>query len=203
MCPPHRKVSNFNGNAVGTRKPKPDGIGENMSNDPSSLTESVFSSFQELQNAAEMLNSVSDELGKSIACIDDSLRKLNLGISVWVGVTGWDNTQEGGDDFWAEEIGYAKFNGKWGLCLRRREGTYRNPDDESIEVWAFNDAPRVQRLEALDKITELLQRLNDEAAKVTKRVQARLADVQVVANVLSTPRLRPRPITARNDGGAK
>jgi len=174
-----------------------------MSNDPSPLAESASSSFQNLQNAAEMLNSVSDELGKSITRIDDSLRKLNLGIAVWLSVMDWDNTREGGDDFWAEEIGYAKFNGKWGLCLRRREGTYSNPDNESIEVWAFNDAPRMQRVESLDKITELLQKLNDEAAKVTKRVQARLADVQVVANALSTPRLRPRPVTANSDGGAK
>jgi hypothetical protein len=163
--------------------------------DPATLAQSVSSSFQKLHDAAGSLNIVSDELGKHIARIDESLRKLNLGITVWVSVSGWDNNDEGGSNFWSEEVGYAKINGKWGVCLRRVEGSFSHPDHDSIEIWAFNDAPRVQRLDALDKIPDLLQKLSVEAEKLTTRVKSRLSDVQVVANALGPQRLPMRPVT--------
>jgi len=164
--------------------------------DPSTLSESVSSSFQSLHNAAATLNSVSDELGKFIARIDESLRKLNLGITVWVKVSGWDNSGDGDTGFWTEQIGYAKVNGRWGLCLRRVVGDYRYPEQDSEEIWAFNDAPRVQRLDALDKITDLLQKLSNEADTMTARVLERLADVEAVANAVA-----PLPLVIKRNGG--
>src|SRR5271170_7719142 len=123
--------------------------------DPSALAENVSISFQKLHDAAGTLNSVSDELGKFITRIDESLRKLNIGLTVWVRVSGWDNHDEGGTEFWLEQVGYTKIKSKWGLCLRRVDGDYQYPDHDSEEIWPFNDAPRAQRLEALDKIAEL------------------------------------------------
>jgi hypothetical protein len=171
-----------------------------MANAPSALAESVSASFQKLHDAAGTLNNVSDELGKSITCIDESLRKLNLGITAWVEVSGWDDTVEGGFSYSSEDVGYAKINGKWGICLRKLAGNHQYPDSDSVEIWAFSDAPRIQRLQALDKIPNLLQKLSDEAATITARLQARLADVQVIADTVSSKpiqRLPIRPVTAK------
>ena len=48
------------------------------------LSERVASYYAQLTSAAKDLNSISDELGKSIAEIDMALKKLNLGVAVWV-----------------------------------------------------------------------------------------------------------------------
>jgi hypothetical protein len=158
-----------------------------MPHDPAALAESVSASFRKLHVAAGTLNNVSDELGKSITRIDESLRKLNLGITAWVEVSSWE--EDDGFDFTSEGVGYAKIKGNWGICLRKVEGNRQYPDRDSVELWAFNDAPRIQRLKALDKIPDLLQNLSDEAAKITLKLQARLADVQIIADTVS-----PRPM---------
>lgn len=84
-----------------------------------------------------------------------------------------------------EELGYAKINGKWGIALRVRSGDGQHPEyEESVETWLFNEAARPLRLKAIKKIPELLNKLNEEAAKVTKELQAKLADAQTVAGAV-------------------
>jgi prefoldin subunit 5 len=146
--------------------------------DPTSLSESVSASFRELSSAAESLNSVSDALSKAVADIDDGLKKLNLGIEAWVSVCA--GTDHRDATYWSRDLGYAKVNGKWGIALREVEGSHVN-DDHEIEEWLFNDAARSSRLEAIKKIPELLSKLQEEAAKVTKMLQTNLVDAQAVA----------------------
>jgi hypothetical protein len=148
----------------------------------STLAQKVASSFSVLSSAASDLNAVSDKLGKSVTEIDAALKKLNLGIAVWVKVVEGESTDQFQDSsFWSEDLGYAKINGKWGLSLRRVDGDYRSPDEERVEAWLFSDAPRALRLTAIDKIPELLEELSRNAVKYTVQIQNKLADVQSVA----------------------
>lgn len=144
-----------------------------------SLSERVASSYNELSSAASVLNAVSDELGKSILELDAALRKLNLGISFWTRFQGADPAAED-SSYWSEDIGYAKISGKWGIGLRTVAGDM-NRDDEVIEEWPFNDAPRSLRLSAVDKIPELLEKLSKEAVKTTDKIRGKLAGVREVA----------------------
>lgn len=158
-----------------------------MPKDEAPLLERVASYYSQLSTVAADLNAVSDELGKSIAEIDTALKKLNLGITTWVSI------KKGGGDgyhddfsFWSRDIGYAKVDSRWGISLRKVDGDYHDPDDEKIEEWLFNDAPRSLRLEAIDKIPELLERLSAEAVKTTKDIRARLSDAQAVAGAVKS-----------------
>ncbi|MGA2592653.1 MAG: hypothetical protein ABSH32_22300 [Bryobacteraceae bacterium] len=85
----------------------------------------VQNSFRQLAAAAANLNSVSDELGKSIEELDTDLKKLNLGISAWVTI--FEDQAEGGEHWYTEQIGYTKINNKWGIALRTCSGDYSYP----------------------------------------------------------------------------
>ena len=104
------------------------------------------------------MNKVSDELGELIAKIDEALKKLNLGVSVWIKIVAY-GADPGNDEFWeqTDKIGYAKVNGKWGISLRTDQMDVRD-GEERAEQWLFNDAPRLMRLSAIEKIPELLER---------------------------------------------
>jgi hypothetical protein len=158
-----------------------------MPADPTSLLERVSSSYSKLLLVANDLNVVSDELGKSVAQIDDGLRKLNLGVTSWVTIYSEDSDDPQNPTFWSEDLGYAKVSGKWGICIRRLDGNYQDSYGETESRWAFNEASRTLRLAAIDKIPELLESLSKEAAETTLKIKAKLHDVQSVASTVNPP----------------
>lgn len=161
-----------------------------MTIDETPLPQRVASCYSALSAAAKELNSISDELGKSIAEIDVALKKLNLGVAVWIPIRG-DDGGPNESSFWSEDLGYAKIGSTWGICLRRVTGDHM-ADRETVEPWLFNDAPRTLRISAIEKIPDLLERLSTEATKTTKRIRAKLSDAQVVAQAVKDAATTPR-----------
>jgi hypothetical protein len=159
-----------------------------MTTDPRTLSERVSSSYSKLALVAKDLNAVSDELGQSVAQIDLSLKNLNLGITVWVKIRDWDYGESGDYEHWSEHLGYAKLSGKWGIGLKRVEGNHNHPEHDSIEEWPFNEAPRALRLEAIEKIPELLEQLSAQATAAAKNIREKLADVKAVVGAVNTPK---------------
>ena len=157
-----------------------------MYSDQVSLSARVSASYLELSSIASDLNAISDALGKAVSDIDEGLKKLNIGVTAWVRVDSfYGGEHRENRTYRIEEVGYSKFNGKWGIGLRTRSGDEAYPDElEAVEEWAFNEAARTLRLRAIEKIPELLMKLSEEAAKVTKELKAKLAHAQAVAGAL-------------------
>lgn len=152
-----------------------------------SLIEKVEFSYRKLSTAASELNFVSDELGKCVSEMDSALKKLNLGITVWVLIRG-DQDEVG---FWSEDLGYQKIAGKWGIALRTVSGSHGGEDEAAVETWLFNDAPRSLRLSAIAKIPALLEQLSAEAAKVAGEISKSLDDVKKVAAAVTKTAQEP------------
>jgi hypothetical protein len=146
------------------------------------LVSRVEASYRKLSAVASDLNFTSDELGKSISELDSALKKLNLGVSVWVTVRHEDNPDNGW--FRAEELGYDKIDGTWGIGLRIRSGEYNDPSSELSEWWRFNEGPRSLRLSAIEDLPELMEELSSAADETAKKIRSRLAEVQEVAGVI-------------------
>jgi superfamily II DNA/RNA helicase len=171
-----------------------------------SLVARVQSSYRKLSEVASELNTVSDSLGNIIADLDLALKKLNLGITVWVKLRGDDDPET--YDHWREEIGYAKIGGKWGVALQTVTGNYQHPDRDYVEKWLFNDAPRQLRLSSLVYIPELLEKLSEHAANATKQIAEKLQTTHELVNAIkeaaadsrnsAQPTIRLRPTTARH-----
>ena len=145
------------------------------------LRERVSVTFEKLAASAAELNAVSDEIAKPIHAIDAALQKLNLGVSAWVRVVGGDDHPDG-DFWWDRSIGYDKVDRRWGIAIRARSG-YSDRLEE--DVWRFDAAPRSYRLEALDKLPELLEQLVDTASKTAKALKSKITVAEQVATTIS------------------
>ena len=168
-----------------------------MPNDETTLPERVSQFYSQLSATAKDLNDISDELGKCIGEIDVALKKLNLGVSVWVPINE-DNGSPEESWYWSEDIGYAKVGANWGICLRRVAGDYQGGDEaEREESWLFNDAPRALRILAIGKIPTLLEKLSKEAVVTANEIRARLTDAKAVADAVKTAANQNRGPIAR------
>ena len=142
-----------------------------------SLAERLASAYKRLAASSEELNAASDEFTKPIAQLDAALQVLNLGVITWQKVIG------GEDDYanhWRREVGYARVGGKWGLAIRAIAGNH-NVDDDSQEQWLFSEAPRSYRIEAIEKIPDLLEELIKNADKTTKKLKETTVEARELA----------------------
>ena len=145
-------------------------------------TARVERAFKKLSTSAEALNIASDDLSKAIAPLDAALKKLGLGVSAWVKITG----NSDNDEWWSRDLGYARVNGKWGIALRDVSGHYQHPNDDDGETWLFNEAPRWLRIEGSTKLPDLLEKLIEQAEDTTKKVRARAVQVTELASIITS-----------------
>ena len=153
------------------------------------LQKQIHSSYEQLASAAQKLNTVSNKLGTSISKVESVLCRLNVGVPAWV--TAKTCHSEDGLFYKLEEIGYDKIRKDWCLAIRLRSGHEDGPDDESIEVWPFNEAPRRLRIGAVVMLPQLLDELTKEAQKTTEKIQAKLEIADQFADLFldaSTPK---------------
>jgi hypothetical protein len=134
--------------------------------------------FKQLSEVATDLNRASDELSKPIGVCEVSLKKLNLGVPAWV--TTSKGTDERGE-WWDRGIGYTRLKGLWSISLRTRLGDQVTTEEE---VWAFNEAPRWLRIEAVAKLPELLDALLRQAQETTTKIRARIAQTNELAEAI-------------------
>jgi hypothetical protein len=143
----------------------------------------IAQSFKDLAISAAQLNAASDELARAIAPIDAALKKLNIGVTVWHQYVG---SEEQNGDYWGRRIGYAKIGGKWGVSLSIVSGNVQyTPDDDDPEEWLYNDAPRWMRIEAVDHIPSLLEKLVKQVNKTTADLARKSEQARELAETLS------------------
>ena len=137
---------------------------------------SIHQRFATLSSAAADLNKASDELSKAITVLDDSLQKLNLGITAWVVYL--DRIQEDCPSYDRDELGYARINGKWGLAIHRITGDADSGEHQEKGSWPFNEAPREMRVLAVNAVPSLLHALTERALNTTRTLSLKVQDVR-------------------------
>lgn len=149
-----------------------------------SAPERVLASFRQLSTSATNLNHASDELRDTISAFDAALKKLNLGISAWVTISG---NEDVNGDFWSRDLGYAKIGDTWGIALRDVTGNHNDPEAgyTTHEEWLFNDAPRWMRVEGVGKITDLLESLTKQADTTTQKIKKKTLEAKELAAAIS------------------
>lgn len=152
-----------------------------MTSSDSKVTK-IQTHFKALSEASPSLNTASDELTKSVAILDESLKKLNIGLTVWVSFR-FRGPFQGSDPYDEDQIGYCKVNGTWGIALRHIWG--EEPDWFNEEgPWLFHDASREMRLYSVDKIPDVIEALAKEALSTTKQIQEKTKQVLELASVV-------------------
>jgi hypothetical protein len=139
--------------------------------------------YQALAVISTSLNNASDELTKSVSVLDESLKKLNVGLSAWVSFR---SRTVSGDQYDEDQIGYCKVDGKWGIALRRIWGDYTEEGSGEEGPRLFNDASREWRILAADKIPEVIEALSQQASETTKKVQEKARVVGELASAIES-----------------
>jgi prefoldin subunit 5 len=142
----------------------------------------IAASYKALAASAQALNAASDELSKPIADVDAVLKQLNLGLTVWEKIQGLD--EDGYGNFWSRDVGYAKVGGKWGIAIRTTEGNHNN-DAFDDEEWLFDNAPRTYRIDAIEKIPELLDKLIKASDKTARKLKEKAVEARELATALT------------------
>ena len=141
--------------------------------------------FQALSEIAAELNAASDGLTKTVALLDEALKKLNVGLTVWVAFSSLgDENQPYLYDL--DQIGYCKVNGTWGLALRRIWGDESQDWQNEDGPWLFNDASRELRLRSVDSIPKVIGELAKEAFNTTKKIQEKTKEVLELAEAIAS-----------------
>jgi len=123
--------------------------------------------FEKLIQSSTNLNVVTDELGRAIREIDETLQTLNLGISAWVTV------QE--SSVRTIQIGYTKVGDNWGLAFKE---IYTSSNER--QVWLFNHSPRSLRIEHAGKISEVFDALHQRCVEFTAQIWKRVDEVKEI-----------------------
>jgi len=137
----------------------------------------IQSNIQALSSAANSLNKASDELSEIVIFLDEALRKMNIGLSHWVTVGNWSDELRNARN----ELGYDKVNGKWGLSLRTIRNDISLAPPPRRDEWAFNDAPRDMRLQAVDQIPDLIEGLSKKAFDLAAKIDEKTNKVRELA----------------------
>jgi hypothetical protein len=157
--------------------------------------ERVQRAVQQLPTVAAALNAATDALGNSVSKLDALLKKFSLGVPTWVSFS----SHRGDEGYYKEDIGYSKLNGRWGIAIRTVSGDFANPDDD-IEQWPFNDAPRLLRVNAVEKIPELLDALIEKSEEMTKAIAVKAGEVDALTKAMSALVEQPSKLTAQAQG---
>jgi hypothetical protein len=156
---------------------------ENVPAPEMSPAERIAESYKRLAASAQVLSSKSDEFSKIIETFDATFKKLNLGLTAWERIRGDDD--DGHGNYWSEDVGYAKINGRWGIAIRERSGNH-NYDRHDNEEWLFNDAPRTLRISAIDQIPDLIDKLIKAADKTTRKIDEKMTQAQELVKALNS-----------------
>jgi hypothetical protein len=141
------------------------------------------SSYEKLSSSARSLNAGTDELTKLGTSFDAALKKLNLGIDAWIEMACGSN--EMGTRSYYDQLGYAKISGKWAVGIRQVERDEHSGDEEVTQEWFFADAPRELRISAVNRMPELIQKLQEEAQRTSERINDTLENARAVLMALN------------------
>ena len=136
---------------------------------------------KQLSVASEALNNVSDVFNEQVKTIEEALASYNLGVTAWAPACSLDEADSADDGshitFTREiSVGYEKWQGKW--CLKVHSWI---PDFEISEEWVLRDAPRERRMQAIDGIPKLLEKLIEAAQKLTAEVSKKTTEARMLA----------------------
>jgi hypothetical protein len=145
-------------------------------------SERMAAALKRLVDSSKQLNAASDDLAVHVCEVDDALRALNIGIRTYVTYRHLDHPD---NTYYEEFIAFKKGTRGWGIAVGTRTGP-QGADWEEVEYdeWPFNEAPRELRIEAVDALPELVEKLVVAADHTTKRMIVKTAVARELADVV-------------------
>jgi hypothetical protein len=99
-------------------------------------------------------------------------------------VEAWSDEEGLSSGVW--RLAYGKMAGKWGFFIEYLTEDLR-AGHEDYESWLFKDAPREQRIKAVEKIPLLLEALVKKSTDVASDIEGKLSYAKSLASALPAP----------------
>lgn len=132
------------------------------------VVERVAGIYVELAATAKEVNEASDELRKVVDVLETALERLNLGVETWVQVS----VAEFPDSTFEQHLlGYVKLGKQWKLALKASEGPLGDENYITSTTSAFNDAPRFDRVRAVEKFPDLFEQLVKQGRETAAKIK--------------------------------
>lgn len=144
-------------------------------------TKKTPSQIEALSDTAKNINKASRRLTEAIDQVNAALKKLNMGIPVWMPT--WSGPDIPGQVQESEEIGYAKLKGKWGVCIRL--SVELGGPEPDVTEWHFEDAPRELRLRNIRYLHQLVVAMNEQGNKAANAIDKEAVEAEKLAGILS------------------
>lgn len=141
----------------------------------------LAAAYKRLATAATEYREATKEFSAPIDAIDRALRALDIDVITWKKMAG-DEDEYGA--YWHRDVGYARIKGDWCLAIRTVRG-HEQAEEDDIEQWPFGAAPSSLRIEAIDKLPDLLEQLIRNAEKTTKKLRERTGEARKLAAALA------------------
>ena len=161
-----------------------------MPNNDTPSPDEITASFERLAVAAMRLNAVSDKHGQQVSAIEAVFQGLNIGVQCWVDFANYRSANGVIED---RSVGYAKVGPKWGLAIRIDEYPEHDPEASDPELWPYREAPRTLRLQAFEKVPQLIDKLVTETNTLADKIKAQIPQVQLVAETLTAASKARKP----------
>lgn len=143
---------------------------------------------EQLAALSDNLNKASDALSNQIALVEEALNSLKLGVWASVEISRYTDdesfTVNGSPEpaTCIERLAYGKRRGKWGLLYSLDYPEFPEPEFDSVVF--LRDAPRMERMAAVDKIPDLIRELERKSREVTQKASEQATKVGAVAAAL-------------------
>ena len=133
--------------------------------------------FSRLQDLSTRLNESTDALNKAVSEVEAHFATLRLGVEVWLEEPlskEMDKVVEVSLATMFEKtyFGYAKHDGKWGLCFKKE-------NVGNISFFPFAQAPRSLRIKAMQRLPKLMREFE-------KRAEAAVQEVEEVRQIVDS-----------------
>jgi len=156
------------------------------------MADKIDSTLKKLASVSQSLNQASDLVTARIGEVESALREYKLGVEAWVDIRRWYDEGQFTDGSWyrlgrTRRLAYGKKDGKWGLL------TYiiAEESDEYEEFAFLREAPRDLRLNAIDKLPELLDALVEKAVQTAQEASRKAEKAGHIAAGLAKKQVTP------------
>lgn len=143
-------------------------------------SERIGPSLKRLVTATSDQKAAATELGKSIAVLDDALRKINAHTSAWHTIA----SSKSGQSTRTRDVGWTRVKGQWCIAIRQThndEAAHKYDED----VWRFIDAPAWIVNESVSKLPDLFDTLIRRTQEITEKFRARRLEAEKLAGAVT------------------
>lgn len=141
------------------------------------MDKTLSDALSRIRSESSRLNDVSDQLKETVKEIEQFLNEISLGIHAWAVVESADHPTDP-----SKFLEFRRIGSRFRFAVVT--GAEATPEHELVKPW--NDCSRVEKVETIQKLPELIAHLGKQIQERNKSAEASLGTAQAVLQQLQS-----------------